>query len=65
MAKGNNRRRNKKSVCDHAHYARKKMVMGCMLFLFGLVVYLGYTWDIALMLVGALVFLKGLMIKAR
>ena len=64
MAKRSNRR-NKKAVCDHAHFAKKKMMMGCMLFLFGLVVYLGYTWDIALMLIGALVFLKGLMLKTK
>lgn len=64
MAKRNTRR-SKKTVCDYTYYAKKKMMMGCMLFLFGLVVYLGYTWDIALMLVGVLVFLKGLMLKAK
>lgn len=47
------------------HYRKKKMFMGFLLFIFGLVFYLGYSWDVALMVVGALVFLKGFMMKRK
>ena len=46
---------------DHLHFAKNKMAFGVMVFIFGLIKYLGYSWEIAFMVIGALVFLKGLM----
>jgi hypothetical protein len=58
------RRKVKKNMPMHGHHhGKKKMTMGFMIFLFGFLVYWGYTWDIALMAVGALMFLKGLWFK--
>jgi len=52
----------KKPVCD---YGAKKMLFGLLLFVFGLIKYLGYGWDVALMTVGALIFVKGLIMKFK
>ena len=49
----------------HYHYAKKKMLMGFGIFLLGLVKYLGYSWEQGLMLIGVLVFLKGILIKMK
>jgi len=46
---------------DHLHFAKKKMGFGFLLFVFGLIKYLGYGWEIAFMVIGILIFLKGLM----
>ena len=47
------------------HYGAKKMLFGLLLFVLGLVKYLGYGWDVALMVVGALIFVKGLIMKFK
>jgi len=49
----------------HYHYAKKKMLMGFGIFLLGLIKYMGYSWEQALMVLGALVFLKGILIKMK
>ena len=56
-------------------YARKKMAMGCLLFLVGFLWYanetnllgitVDYFWQDMLMLIGVLFFLKGLLIKLK
>ncbi len=50
---------------DHSYFARKKMTMGAFLFLAGFLLFLGYTWDIVLMAVGALIVLKSLFLRAK
>jgi len=68
MAKARRRRssRSKKDVCyDHGHFAKKKMMMGAFLFLAGFLLFLGYTWDMVLMAVGALMVLKGLFLRGK
>jgi hypothetical protein len=47
------------------HYGKKKMLLGFGIFLLGLIKYLGYSWEMALMVLGVLVFLKGLLIKMK
>jgi hypothetical protein len=65
MAKARRRpsRSNKDVFCDHSHFAKKKMMMGALLFLAGFLLFLGYTWDIVLMAVGALIVLKSLFLR--
>lgn len=67
MAKARRRpSRSNKNVCyDHSHFAKKKMMMGAFLFLAGLLLFLGYTWDIVLMAVGALIVLKSLFLRVK
>ena len=68
MAKPRSRPKNMKQAqpvcCDPQHYhyykGKKKAMIGLMLFVFGLIMYMGYMWYEALMAVGALMFLKGL-----
>jgi hypothetical protein len=45
------------------HYAKKKMLIGAGIFLFGLIKYLGYSWEQAIMVLGLLILLKGVAIK--
>lgn len=63
------RRNRKKSAMQyhayHSYHGKKKMFFGFLLFLVGLLMYMGYGWDIILMVVGALVFVKGIILKAR
>lgn len=68
MAKARRRRpsRSKTDVyCNHSYFAKKKMMMGAFLFLAGFLLFLGYTWDIVLMAVGALMVLKSLFLRAK
>ncbi len=58
------RQSNKKDVC-YDYYVKKKLMSGGLLFLFGLIKYMGYSWEVALMVIGALVFLKGLIMKMK
>ena len=51
----------KRSKVSYAH--AEKSLFGLMIFLLGLVKYLGYSWEIALMVVGVLMALKGLNYK--
>ena len=39
------------------------LCIGLGIFVLGLVKYLGYSWEMALMAIGALVVLKGLLVK--
>ncbi len=43
----------------------KPMVMGIILFLIGILRYLGYDWNMVLMAVGVLLFLKGILLKLK
>jgi len=52
-----------KPMYDRHSHGKKKMLPGLGIFLLGLIKYLGYEWEIALMVVGALAFLKGLLMK--
>ncbi len=47
-------------MCGHG---RKKMVMGLGLFIFGLVKYMGYSWEIAFMTLGVLAVIYGTWMK--
>lgn len=47
-------------MCWHG---KQKIVMGLGVFIFGLVKYLGYDWEMAFMTVGALAVLYGLWLK--
>ena len=49
----------------HYHYGKKKMLMGFGIFLLGLIKYMGYSWEQALMVLGVLVFIKGILIKTK
>ncbi|MBI2542562.1 MAG: hypothetical protein HYW24_00020 [Candidatus Aenigmarchaeota archaeon] len=44
---------------------KRVMMLGAILFLIGLLRNLGYDWNIVLMAVGALLFLKGLVLKLK
>ncbi|MFH1474095.1 MAG: hypothetical protein ABIE55_04375 [Candidatus Aenigmatarchaeota archaeon] len=55
----------KKKMDMHYYYAKKKMLLGVGIFLFGLIKYLGYSWEQAIMVLGILVFLKGVLIKMK
>ncbi len=41
------------------------LAIGIGLFIFGLIKYLGYNWEIAFMVIGILAFLKGLYIYSK
>lgn len=44
---------------------KRAMFLGIVLFLIGLLRNLGYDWNIVLMAVGVLLFLKGVMLKLK
>ncbi len=48
--------------CKHGKY--KMLTLGIGLLVFGGVKYLGYSWEMALMVIGVLAILKGLLIMA-
>jgi len=43
----------------------KLMWLGLMLFLIGIIRYYGYDWNIVLMVVGIVLFLKGVILKFK
>ena len=45
--------------------AKHKITLGLGLFIFGLVKYLGYDWEIAFMVIGILAILKGLLMFSK
>lgn len=45
-------------------HSKKMMLGGALVFVAGLMRYMGYDWAVVLMAVGALVFIKGLLKKA-
>jgi len=47
------------------HKAKAMISLGIGVFIFGLVKYLGYSWEIAFMTVGVLAVLKGLWIWSK
>lgn len=47
-------------MCGHG---KKKIAIGIGLFIFGLVKYLGYSWEMAFMTVGVLAVLYGIVLK--
>jgi hypothetical protein len=52
--------------CDwHKMMGRKVMWFGIILFLIGLMSYLGYGWTVILMVVGIILFLKGIIMKFK
>jgi len=48
-----------------SHYGKKKLLIGVFLFLLGLVKYMGYDWDMVLMVAGVLVFAKGILMLLK
>jgi hypothetical protein len=53
-------RKEKTCMCWHG---MRLITVGLGLFIFGLVKYLGYTWETAFMVIGVLAVLKGLLTK--
>jgi hypothetical protein len=52
--------------CDwHKMMSRKIMWLGIILFLIGLIRYYGYDWNVVLMSVGIVLFLKGVILKCK
>ena len=52
--------------CDwHKMMSRKIMWLGIILFLIGLIRYFGYDWNIVLIVVGIVLFLKGIISKFK
>jgi hypothetical protein len=47
-------------MCGHG---KKKIAIGIGLFIFGLVKYWGYSWEMAFMVVGVLAVLYGIVLK--
>ena len=54
-----------KKKSDMCFTASHKIAMGIGLFIFGLVKYLGYSWEMAFMVVGILAILKGLWMLSK
>ncbi|MEM7824969.1 MAG: hypothetical protein QXO27_03270 [Candidatus Aenigmatarchaeota archaeon] len=55
------------AVCEKMmkHKPYKMMFLGIILFVIGLLKYLGYDWNIVLMALGVLFFLKGIALKMK
>jgi hypothetical protein len=49
--------------CGGHMHGHRKLLIGGLIFLVGLMLYLNYSWPVILMVVGAIVFLKGLIKK--
>lgn len=45
------------------NWKEKKILMGALIFLIGLLKYMGQDWSVILMIVGVLIVLKGILIK--
>ncbi len=43
----------------------KPMLLGVILFLIGILAYVGYDWTVILMVLGVLLFLKGIWLKLK
>jgi uncharacterized membrane protein HdeD (DUF308 family) len=43
----------------------RAVFIGILMFLIGLLIYLGYGWDVILMAVGVLFILKGIVLKMK
>jgi hypothetical protein len=43
----------------------KPMLLGVLLFLIGFLAYVGYDWKVILMIVGVLLFLKGIWLQLK
>lgn len=52
-------------TCPPMHSGKGMLMFGLGIFIFGLIRYLGYDWSVALMGLGILAFLKGLIIKMK
>jgi|GEM_PF-5448015 len=50
---------------SHYDYSKKKMWIGVLLFLAGLILYMGYDWAMVFMVIGLLMFVKSLLMKAK
>ncbi len=55
-------KRKKKAEYD---VSMKKMFTGALTVIFGAIKYLGYSWEMAIIVVGVLIFLKGLLMKSK
>lgn len=44
---------------------KRAMFLGILIFLIGILRYYGYDWNIVLMAVGVLLFLKGIILKLK
>jgi len=59
MAKRKSRKKTKR-VLDEGS---RKIFWGLFIIVFALVIYMGYSWEIAAMAVGLLIVIKGILIK--
>lgn len=57
----------KSDVCEKLIKATpcRAMFLGIVLFAIGLLRYLGYDWSIVLMVVGVMLFIKGIILKLK
>jgi uncharacterized membrane protein HdeD (DUF308 family) len=57
----------KSDMCEKMmkHMPYKAMFIGILLFVIGLLNYLGYGWNIIVMVIGILLFLKGIIKKMK
>lgn len=55
----------KTNSCDCGCGCCHGLIAGLMVFIFGLVKYLGYGWEMAFMAIGILIALKALVMKGK